>query len=202
VAWRTGFAASTLLHLLVFVLWRGAVPLSPHETAGPRNPDLASGGGALQAVNARLPTAIEIPPPPQPVVAIEAPVIQVEDLEASLPGPDLAPVAQVATFPGIDGARGKGDGGDGSGAEDFRSPMPRSILPRWDPPTSVRGLEVTVRIHVDARGRPTGEVYLDPPTPDRKFNREIEDSVRRMAYRPALRNGAPVAAWAEITFIF
>jgi TonB family protein len=163
---------------------------------------MAAGGGALQATNAVLPATREIPPPPKPVVAIEIPRLEIRDMQASMPGPDLTPAVQIASFPGIGGGAGEGDGGDGAGSEDFVSPMPRSILPHWDPPKSVRGLEVTVRIHVDAFGKPTGEVYLDPPTPDRRFNREIEERVRRMEYRPASRNGSPVAGWAEITFIF
>ena len=153
-------------------------------------------------MNAVLPAMREIPPPPKPVVAIETPTVEIRDVQASMPGPDLTPAVQVASFPGIGGGSGKGDGGDGAGTENFVSPTPRSILPYWDPPKSVRGLEVTVRIHVDASGRPTGEVQLVPPTPDRRFNREIEDRVRRMEYRPASRDGTPVDGWAEITFIF
>jgi len=153
-------------------------------------------------MNAVLSATREIPPPPKPVVAIETPQVEIRDIQASMPGPDLTPAVQVASFPGIGGGTGDGDGGEGSGSEDFVAPIPRSVLPYWDPPRSVRGLEVTVRIHVDAFGKPTGEVQLDPPTPDRRFNREIEDRVRRMEYRPGSRNGSPVAGWAEITFIF
>jgi TonB family protein len=201
-AWWAGMIASLLFHVLLFALWRGDLPVRPEQTQGARPPSLAGGGGAMQAVNAALPAVREIPPPPRPVVAIETPEIEVRDVRASLPGPDLMPAAQIASFPGVGGGTGEGDGGEGDGAEDFVSPMPRSILPHWDPPSSVRGMEVTVRIHVDATGKPTGEVQLDPPTPDRGFNREIEDRVRRMDYRPASRNGSPVAGWAEITFIF
>lgn len=195
-------AVSAILHLLVFVLWRGAISLPLNETPGSRSPDPAPGGGALQAMNVRLPSAVKIPPPPEPVVAIEAPEIEVRNIEVSLPGPDVTLVAQVAPFPGIVGGEGEGEGGEGFAEDDFISPMPRSIVPHWNPPSSVRGMEVTVRVHVDAHGHPTGEVTLDPPTPDRKFNREIEDRMRRMEYRPASRNGRPVAGWAEITFIF
>ena len=74
-------------------------------------------------------------------------------------------------------------------------------MPHWDPPGSVRGMEVTVRVFVDATGRP-GLVELDPPTPDEGFNRDIMRQVRAWEYRPALRDGTPVDGWAEITFIF
>jgi TonB family protein len=201
-AWWAGMVVSLIFHVLIFVLWRGDLPLLPEQTEGARPRSLAAGGGALQAVTAVLPAVREIPPPPKPVMAIETPEIEVRDVQASLPGLDLTPAAHVASFPGVGGGTGEGDGGDGDGSEDFVSPMPRSILPHWDPPNSVRGMEVTVRIHVDAEGKPTGEVQLEPPTPDRGFNREIEERVRRMEYRPASRNGLPVAGWAEITFIF
>ena len=200
--WWAGMLASLAVHILVFILWRGSVPFSPGEQPGLRSPSPTPGGGAMQATNARLPASRTIPPPPEPVVAVDAPEIEITALEVSLPGPDLNPVGPGAPFPGLDGGIGRGDGGDGTGEDDFVSPMPRSVLPYWDPPSSVRGLEVTVRIHVDALGHPTGEVQLDPPTPDRRFNREIEKRVRQMEYRPALRNGNPVPGWAEITFIF
>lgn len=63
-------------------------------------------------------------------------------------------------------------------------------------------MRVTVHVHVDAKGRPSGEVRLDPPTPDSAFNRRLVDKIRRMEYEPARRNGEPVAGWAQITFVF
>ncbi|MDH3732108.1 MAG: TonB family protein [Gemmatimonadota bacterium] len=201
-AWWAGLAASLVVHVLIFVLWRGQIPFPIEQVEGARAATPVGGGGALQAMHASLPAVREIPPPARPVLAIETPDVEIRDVEVSLPGPDLAPAGPIGNLPGIGGGSGEGDGGDGSGEEDYVSPMPRSILPHWDPPNSVRGMEVTVRIHVDASGRPTGEVVLDPPTPDRGFNREIEERVRRMEYRPASRNGQPVDGWAEITFIF
>jgi len=59
-----------------------------------------------------------------------------------------------------------------------------------------------VRVFVDAEGRPTGEVQLRPPTPNKRFNRKLIENVRRMEYYPARRNGLPVPGWAEITFVF
>lgn len=202
VFWWAGMGASLLLHVLLFLLWRGQMPILQEQIPGERAFTPVGGGGALQAVNASLPVAREIPPPARPVLAIETPEVEVREVEVSLAGLELSPAASPGRLPGIGGGSGEGDGGDGSGDEDFVSPMPRSVLPHWDPPRSVKGMEVTVRIHVDASGRPTGEVVLVPPTPDRGFNREIEDRVRRMEYRPASRNGQPVDGWAEITFIF
>lgn len=195
-------AASLALHLLAFLLWRGASPLPAIDLPG-HSTDAAPGGGGLQAVTARLPEVREIPPPLRPVLAIDVPDVEITTVSTAISGPALSP-APAAPLPGVGGGAGKGDGdgGSGDGESDYVSPVPRSVLPHWDPPGSVRGMEVTVRVLVDERGHPTGEVVLEPPTPDRRFNREIEERVRRMEYRPALRGGRPVAGWAEITFIF
>jgi TonB family protein len=63
-------------------------------------------------------------------------------------------------------------------------------------------LRVTIRVEVDKRGRATGQVELVPPTPNKKFNRQLMDKARRMQYYPARRDGRPVTGWAEITFVF
>ncbi len=194
--------ASVLLHGLVFLLWRVPVSVPLASTSGPPAARPAAGGGALRAIAVRVPATREIPPPPRPVLAVDLPEVEIEEFETAVSGPVLAPVSQVALVPGVDGGNRGGAGGAGDGGDGFVPPMPRSVIPHWDPPESVRGLEVTVRVHVDAQGRPTGEVELLPPTPDRGFNREIIDRVHDMEYHPASRNGRAVSGWAEITFIF
>lgn len=195
-----GMSCSLLLHVLAFALWRGVTPIRS-LAGGAAEPARAVAGGGLRAVQARLPAAREIPPPPAPVLDVATPEIEIA-VDPGGEGFEPAPL-EVASRPGRGPASGPGAGPGGSDATSpYVSPIPRSILPHWDPPASVRGMEVTVRVHVDARGRPTGRVELDPPTPDRGFNREIIERVRRMEYRPASRNGIPVAAWAEITFVF
>lgn len=203
VAWRVGILISVGLHALAFLLWRGAAPLPVEPSPGDSVARPAAGGGALRALAVRMPAARDIPPPPRPALAVDVPEVEVRDFEAPVSGPVLAPVSPVALVPGSEGgARGGPGGGAGDGDDAFVPPMPRSVIPHWDPPESVRGLEVTVRVHVDADGHPTGDVELVPPTPDRGFNREIIERVHDMEYRPASRNGRPVSGWAEITFIF
>ena len=92
--------------------------------------------------------------------------------------------------------------GDGGGGDRFTAPGPRSLVPAGDAPREVKGLRVTVRVYVDATGEPTGDVELEPPTPNRRFNDILKRKVREMRYHPARRNGNPVPGWAEITFIF
>ncbi len=198
--WASALIASVALHALAFVLWRGAAPLGDLRTADRRAASPRAGGGAATAVYMAPLRQARIPPPPAPVLAIEAPEVEPDEPAAPSSGPDLRPATALA-MPGIGGGTGSAGPGSGDGT-DYVSPVPRSVLPYWDPPPSVRGLEVTVRILVDETGRPTGMVELDPPTPDGRFNKEIITRVRLMEYHPARRNGAPVAGWAEITFVF
>lgn len=201
LAW--GFLASLVLHAAVFLLWRGLpaadVPGGPAASsrAEPRPVE-----GALRAVGLATPVAREeIRPPPAPVLDPLAPSVEWEDASES---PSLGPVSLERPTDGAPGGGGAEDGrgadrGPGSGTH---GPVPRSILPQWDPPPDVRGMRVTVHVHVDSKGRPSGDVRLDPPTPDSAFNRRLLEKVRRMEYEPARRDGEPIAGWAQITFVF
>ena len=158
------------------------------------------GGGGLQSVRVSVPRRIEIPPPPRPVLAPDAPEIEVRETAPEISA-DLLPVGIPAPPAGRGAAVGPGEGEGGGGGDGYVSPMPRSVVPHWDPPGSVRCMEVTVRVFVDATGRPS-LVELDPPTSDEGFNRDIMRQVRAWEYRPARRDGTAVEGWAEITFIF
>lgn len=202
--WATAMLLSTAIHFALFLSWRGEVPLAQLGPGVRPARAVVPGGGSMQAVRLPLAPPVEIPPPPAPRLAIDAPVVEYDQPPVLLSGLALEPIAS-AGMPGLGtGLQGPGEGdGSGSGAGgDYTSPVPRSIVPHWDPPESVRGMEITVRVFVDEWGRPSGEVALDPPTPDRRFNREIVERVRRMEYHPARRGGTPVAGWAEITFVF
>lgn len=83
-----------------------------------------------------------------------------------------------------------------------RPPIPVSILPDWRPPPRVVGHVMTLRVFVTAEGRATGLVEILTPTPDRGFDLRVADRVKRLAYRPALRDGVAAAGWAEISFTF
>jgi len=197
-------ATSFVLHALVFLLWVGDRPTVEGAAPGQRQPKLLAGGGAIELIRVSVPRRTEIPAPPKPVLAVDVPEIEVmvEELEFSLDGVDLLPVGLPAQLPGIGDGPGRGQGGEGGDGDGYRSPIPRSVVPQWDAPRSVRGMEVTVRVFVDADGHPTGIVELDPPTPDAGFNRTIMEQVKTWEYQPARRDGSPVEGWAEITFIF
>ncbi len=193
--------ASALLHAFLLFAWVRPAPEFERAARPGVDPDLPAGGGGLRALRVSMPRRIEIPPPPRPVLAVDMPEIQVRETEIEVAS-ELLPVGAPAPSPGRGVGIGAGDEGAGGGEGDgYVSPVPRSVVPHWDPPSAVRGMEVTVRVFVDATGRP-GLVELDPPTPDEDFNRDIMRQVRAWEYRPALRHGTPVDGWAEITFIF
>ena len=148
------------------------------------------------------PVAPRSPRLPGPCSRSDVPEVEIQETEANRIVADLLPVGVPAPSAGRGEGAGQGDDGEGGGVDGgYIAPVPRSVVPHWDPPGSVRGMEVTVRIFVDATGRP-GLVELLPPTPDEGFNRDIIRQVRGWEYRPALRDGDPVDGWAEITFIF
>lgn len=209
---------SALLHGVLLLAWRGGPPPPPGAGEAGAGASMASASppppeGALRAVEvarsaageegepaaARMPeSAPEVRSPAEPA----AERLALETVRAS-----AAPGAALDVAGGEDGSGEDGSpeaGGSGAPGEPGRisPPVPRSILPQWDPPGEVRGARVTVRVEVGRDGRPTGRVQLDPPTESEEFNRRLRETLTSLRYRPARRAGEPVEAWAEITFVF
>ena len=146
---------SLLIHLASLVLWQ-VDPISLGNTiaAGPRagDPIAAAGGGAMRSVSYRLPEEIRVPPPPEKFVMDQEPIEielpdepQIATLDLST---ELGEAREMASTPGpgIPGMTGQGDGGsDAAGNSRLLDGTPRSLIPEWDPPEDVRGMEVTVR---------------------------------------------------------
>ncbi|MFQ5745636.1 MAG: hypothetical protein ACE5HF_00280 [Gemmatimonadota bacterium] len=207
-----GLSLSAGFHVALLLAWRA--DLSPYATtvaAGPRtgDPTAAAGGSVMQAIRFAPPREIVVPPPPTSVPDVVLPEVEIEppaeppvsirtvDLRGSLAG------SGPARGPGVEAAGGTGDGGaDAEGYHRLTAPEVRSIYPEWDPPESVRGMEVTVRVLVAWWGEPL-DVELRPPTPDARFNKRLASKALQMDYAPAHdRLGRPVTAWAEFTQIF
>lgn len=200
LAW--GLLLSVGLHALLALAWRAPAGIGILPEPGDRDRPAVSRArldDAVRVVEMRTPRErppVDIPPPPAPVEAA-APDVSPPRLvsEAGMLRAELSRRADAR--PGSPG------GGAGSGSGEAGSPpVPRSVLPEWDPPASVRGSEVVVRVHVDSTGRPTGAVELDPPTPSEDFNRRLRRKVSEMSFAPARRGGRAVPGWAELTFVF
>ncbi len=204
--------ASLLVHLAIFLLWRvDPVSLGTSIAAGPRSGDpiAATGGGAMQSVRYRLPEKIEVPPPPDKFVVDERPIElelpedpQIATLDLSTA---LGEAREMATTPGpgLPGMTGRGDGGaDATGNSRLLDGTPRSLIPEWDPPQDVRGMEVTVRVLINERGHPM-EVRLQPRTPNRGFNNKLIRKARLMEFNPVRdRSGRPIQEWTEFVLVF
>lgn len=213
-AWWGGLLVSGLVHALLFALWPEATIVL--EGAGARDavrafdrPDpirllrLAIPADEMAPVEGTVRTeeaARDVSARPQGPRGRNVAVRQVPASGAAL---DLArasplPARRGLALPGRRGASGSSTADE----EQFVRPVARFILPNWRAPRSLHGLVVTARVHVDASGDPTGPVELVPPTRHRELDRRIADRVGLLEYQPARRNGEPVAAWAEITFVF
>ena len=207
-------AVSVLLHAAVLLLWR-VQPRPPHGTgasAGAAPSPSPPPDEAMRAVEIvrpaaetddeeGRPVAVRLPETDPPTVSdplYDRPTLVLERVAAAAAGSRRLTLAA--------GGEGAPSGGEetGSPGEPGRisPPVPRFLLPQWDPPPEVRGTRVTVRVEVGRDGRPTGQVRLEPPTENEDFNRRLRETLTSLRYSPGTRAGEPVVAWAEITFVF
>lgn len=196
--WRNGLIVSVLVHLVVFLGWKGnVIPSSPFAAAGPRSGDNRAAAGSMQAMNISSPETRPIIPPPRPLeVAIEIVPVEFEDAAR------VDPAAVAGTEPGaLEGPGlpdGSGEGDNGNAAEGFNELQPAAPRGMIIPPRNrdLRGTEVQVWVFVDERGRVVPDsTRLDPPTRDRGFNRRLIEEAAEWVFRPALQAGEPVASW-------
>lgn len=205
-----GLAISAAFHGLLLFGWHTPSPDGPGSlAAGPRSGDFraSEGGGAMTALAIAAPQPIEVPAPPSTRPRIRDPEIRVQEPErqiitASLSGSGGMP-SEGRVGPGLPGAAGAGDGGTDREGRDRRTfPTPRSIIPRWDAPRELKGQRVTLRVRVDSRGEPTGEIEIQPRIADAGFERQLRRDVLAMDFLPGRQDGRPVADWAELTLTF
>ncbi len=206
--WATGLLVSVLLHVAVFVGWRGSVlPPSPFAAAGPRaNSPRAAGGGSMHAMNLSFPTyrPITSPPPPlsvevevEQVVIEEEPLLDPRTVLAARPGEGTGTGgAGTGTGGAVGPGTGRGDGGNAAeGRYRLQPPVPRGMI---IPPSnrSLKGTTVEVWVFVDENGRVVPDsTRLNPPTRDRGFNQRLVREAAEWVFRPAIQAGKPVASW-------
>ena len=196
--WRTGLLVSLLLHMLIFLGWRGTViPQSPFSAAGPRAGDNRAAKGSMQAINIRAAPPRRIVPPPIPIPAD----IEIEPVEFDEAAePDLASLLGeqpgLDEMPGLPDGTGAGDGGTAAeGLFRLQPPTPRGMI---IPPAnrSLRGTMVQVWVFVDERGRVVADsTRLDPPTRDGDFNKRLIREAAEWIFRPAVQEGEAVPSW-------
>jgi hypothetical protein len=207
-----GFVLSALVHVVLLTGWRTNGPEDPGSlAAGPRTGDFraAAGGGEMLAIAIAAPRPIVIPAPPASQPRFVEPEVELDEPEHLVQTPALSGPAGGAMRisdrggPGLLNADGGGDGGNNASGRDRRTDAtPRSIIPTWDSPQELKGMVVTIRVLVDAGGRPTGEIRVQPRIRNSRFDRELRRRFLSMDYDPAIRGGQAVSDWAEMTLTF
>ena len=196
--WRTGLLLSVLVHLFIFLGWRGPViPMSPFAAAGPRAGDNRAARGSMQALNMSVPPSRPIIRPPRPLaVSVEIEPVEFEDSETLDPSSVLGDAPGDDEGPGLETGTGEGDGGTAEeGLYRLQPPSPRGMI---IPPANenLKGTTVEVWVFVDERGRVVPDsTRLNPPTRDRGFNQRLIREAAEWVFRPAVQGGKPVASW-------
>ena len=210
---RWGIALSALLHVLVFLAFRGErVPDVPEAAAGPDAGDaLAAAGGAMQAVQLRVAEVQPIPRPPEPILVPDAEVEPVEEEPTEIEPVDLAALPQPGTArgettgerAGRENASGRGNAGTAErGSSRVMAPNPRSIImPPTDAPRGARGRTISIYVFVDERGRVVPDsTRVIPSSGDRGFDRKLRGRANEWVFDPARREGRVVAEWFSYSF--
>jgi len=123
-------------------------------------------------------------------------------VESAPPAPPAGADAIAAGPAGSDGTAA-GAGGTALAPGDRPVPLEGQAPPRYPTAALRRGDSgtVVVRVEVDASGAPGG-VALVKRSGSRELDRAAMETVRRWRFRPAQKNGQPVAGSLEIPFDF
>ena len=187
---------SLVCHLSVFALaGRREIPTFATE-AGTRKAELLVERGDVEAIRVSQPPPVPLVPPALPVPT----ALDIEPIElAREPDFDLAALLGDPGPPGPPGLDpGDHDTGD-SGESDIVGPHQRGMIM---PPEhkALRGVTLDVWVFVDATGGVVADsTRLDPPTRDRKLNRQLIREASEWSFRPATQAGVPLAAWYRYT---
>lgn len=179
-------AGAIAVGVLVFLmLWLGERNRAPYRADGQAPAAAAPVFKPLPAPPAGGSAGRAMPGPPPSPARLEQPP---------------APAAPRATAPDVPSDRAVAAASGLSAS----SPVPiESPSPRYPPRALRRGEsgEVLLRIHVDARGVPS-EVEVASSSGSRDLDRAAQAAARRWRFRPAMRDGSPVAGMVNVPIVF
>jgi TonB family protein len=78
----------------------------------------------------------------------------------------------------------------------FQAPVPASVVSPTDLPPSLKGVIVTLRLTVDAAGNPSNIKIVRGDS--EALRRNLVSAVSQWKFKPALKNGVPVATQIEL----
>ena len=209
--WRAAFLASLVVHVLAFAFFPAGEILLV-VAAGANQRDFVASQGVSEIVQLTsappdaaiplVPDVVVVPidpeiftPVPVPRVDLTLPVVDAPGV-----GSTIGTAPQDLGLAGILDALGAGAAGTAPTGTTLRTPpSPRGMIM---PPANrdLRGREVEVWVFVDESGRVVPDsTRLVPPTPDRRFNEQLEQDAAQWVFEPARENGQPVAAWFPYT---
>jgi protein TonB len=166
----------------------------------------------------------EVIPPPPPVAKVAEPTP--EKIEAKV---EPAKIDATATTPGTgggsghDGSAGSGPGsgggvgsgigtgrgsgvgpGTGGGVQANYPPTAIEVfIPPLPVPDKVRGFHLVAEFDVDETGKVVDGGFKFTPTPDRGYNRRLDDVLKGTKFRPGTTpDGKPIRMKAQITYDF
>lgn len=203
-------AASLLVVLAVLKLWPTPSPEALHSD----RVYLATAREMLE-LEAIQPTAQERrpPPPPRPFLPVVVPdATELDDVELDLT--DQVPLQPPPDEPGPDATASVGDDAATSARSVEEGPRAlRFVVPEYTPDARKRGIQATVQIEVevDERGRvqqarilervlldDEGDVLRHVDELGYGLDQAVLSAARRWLFRPARRNGEPVASVTTI----
>lgn len=200
--WALALAVNAVLLLLLTLPLRGIAP-PPATPASPLPLDWIELAAA--------PPAPPAPPPPQPplrtrpvlseVLATPAPPIALPRSEMSVPE---APAGETVERTATTTETGQPGPAAPTGEAEARIDYDFAPLPPYPRAELIRGTEgsVLLRVRVDAEGR-VQQVDIERSSGSRALDRAAQQQVARSwRFKPALRDGRPVAGWVRVPIEF
>ena len=191
--WRNGITMSVAVHFLLFFIWKiTAIPISSSMPLGPEQSEGAVDEGSLRALSIWVPPKLPVSPSPIPIPS------QIDIRETKLPQiTEREAVSALGKSPSLDKPLGLRDGFGTTyqGTSDWMPATPRDMIIPSNK-HDLNGKEIQVWVFVDESGGVIPDsTYIDPVPENEDFNRRLIRQAAEWLFRPATRDGKPVASW-------
>ena len=184
---------SVAVHFLLFFIWKiTAIPISSSMPLGAEQSEGAVDEGSLRALSIWVPPKLPVSPSPIPIPS------QIDIRETKLPQiTEREAVSALGKSPSLDKPLGLRDGFGTTyqGTSDWMPATPRDMIIPSNK-HDLNGKEIQVWVFVDESGGVIPDsTYIDPVPENEDFNRRLIRQAAEWLFRPATRDGKPVASW-------